>query len=328
MALTCYAITANSLTAETFRQAPSSLIAGTGVVGSGDLAVTALSTPNMSVNVAAGQVWVPGTLSSTSGFPANLNAQTAYGLPSSFNEQAAYFSWNNGTVNLAIAAADPTNPRVDLVCVSVQDAQYSGSNNQAVLQVITGTPAPSPSAPSAPGSTVVLAQVAVAAGATSIATGNITDERPFARPLGVVPSHCRVSRGAAWTTASSDTLFSFDTVTYNQNAAAGSYNTGTGVFTCAAGGYYLVQVQIGATSSATAQWFNCVLYHNGSAYSNGSSPFSSGASQSIFGVGADVVPCAAGDTLAIHQLSSTAGLTGLVGSVNAHANFHYVGPNP
>jgi hypothetical protein len=174
-----YAITANSLTAETFRQAPSSLIAGSGVVGSGDLQVTANSPAAMNVLVAVGQIWMPGTLASTSGFPSNLNAQTSYGLPSTFNEQASYFAWNNGTVTVTISAADPTNPRIDLIVAYVQDAQYSGSNNQAVIGVITGTAAPSPSAPSAPASAVVLAQIAVAAGATSITSGNITDERPF-----------------------------------------------------------------------------------------------------------------------------------------------------
>lgn len=174
-----YAITANSLTAETFRQAPSSLVAGTGVVGSGDLAVSALSTPNMSVDVAPGQIWIPGTLASTTGFGTNLNAQTGYGLPSAFNEQGCYQAWNNGTVNVVIAAADPTNPRIDIIVAYVQDAEYAGSANQGVIGVVTGTAAATPAAPAAPASAVVLAQVAVAAGVTSITSGDITDVRPI-----------------------------------------------------------------------------------------------------------------------------------------------------
>ena len=42
---------------------------------------------------------------------------------------------------------------------------------------MTGTPAGSPSPPSAPANSFTLAQVAVAANATSITSGNITDQR-------------------------------------------------------------------------------------------------------------------------------------------------------
>lgn len=174
-----YAISADSLTAETFRQAPSSLLASTGVVASGDLAVTQNSTPNMSVDVAAGQIWIPGTLASTTGFSTNVGNQAGYGLPTTFNEQGCYYGWNNGTVNLQIAAADPTNPRIDLVVAYIQDAAYSGSTNQPTLGVVTGTPG-SGFAPPAPASAVALAQVSVAAGATSITTADIFDQRPFA----------------------------------------------------------------------------------------------------------------------------------------------------
>lgn len=174
-----YVISAASHSAALFRQTAQAGLISSGVVGNGSLAVSANGTPNMSVNVAAGIVWCPGTLGATAGMPTNLGAQTTYGLPSTFTAQGSYCAYNDGTVNLPIAAADPTNPRIDLICASVQDAQYAGSNNQAILQVVTGTPAPSPSVPSAPASTEVLAQVAVAAGVTSITSGNITDVRSF-----------------------------------------------------------------------------------------------------------------------------------------------------
>lgn len=173
-----YVISALSHSAALFRLAAQTNLASTGVVGSGALAVTASSPANMSVNVAAGMVWIPGTLGATGGLPYNLGSQTGYGLPGFFTTQGSYCAYNDATVNLTIAAADPTNPRIDIVCASIQDAQYAGSNNQSVLQVITGTPAPSPSAPSAPASSVVLAQVAVAAAASSITAGNITATAP------------------------------------------------------------------------------------------------------------------------------------------------------
>lgn len=164
--------------AERVRQAHQSHVGGTGVENSAALAVTALATPNMSVNVAAGGVWIAGTLGSTTSQSANASAQTTYGAPATFTSQGSYYDYNDATVNLPIAAANATNPRIDLVVATVQDADYSGTANQAILQVITGTPASSPVAPPVPASSLVLAQIAVAANATTITAGNITDTRP------------------------------------------------------------------------------------------------------------------------------------------------------
>jgi hypothetical protein len=60
-----------------------------GIVQSGDLAVTENGTPNMTVNVATGQVAIPGT-------------EGTY--------QGVYIVENRGTLNVTIAAADGTNP--------------------------------------------------------------------------------------------------------------------------------------------------------------------------------------------------------------------------
>ena len=302
-----YAITANSLTAETFRQAPASHISGTGVVGAGDLAVAQNGTPNMSVNVAAGQVWVPGTLSSTTGFPTNLNAQTTWGLPSSLNEQGSYYQWYSGTTNLAISAADPTNPRIDLAVVSIQDAQYSGSNNQGILQIITGTPAASPSPPSAPASSVVLAQIAVAAGAGSIVTGNITDKRPFMAVRGGIQPACRVHRAGALTlTTGANTQLVFDTVDVDNFSG---YATGTGLYTVPSAGVYAVSGMYKVNTGSTADFFSIFVNHNGVTTGNDGS-FGGNGTNAGTAVSYDVVKCNAGDTLGIlYGTNAAAGVT-------------------
>jgi len=100
--------------------------------------------------------------------------------------QGAYAVTNDATVNLAIGAADPTNPRRDLVVVTVRDAAFSGANNDVILQVVQGTPAGSPVDPATPANSLVLARVAVAAAASSIVTANITDLRAFTSALGGV----------------------------------------------------------------------------------------------------------------------------------------------
>lgn len=138
-----------------------------GIVNAGDLAVSQNGTPNMSVNVATGGCFIRGT--------ENAN-------------QGSYHLWNDATVNLAITAADATNPRRDLIIAQVRDAYYSGSSKDARITVVTGTPAASPSDPSLSSfpNALVLARVAVAANATSVTTANITDLRPRASALGGV----------------------------------------------------------------------------------------------------------------------------------------------
>ena len=80
---------------------------------------------------------------------------------------------------LTIAAADPTNPRIDRVVLKLDPTA-----NSVVLTVLTGTPGPSPSAPALTQSDtnvyeLSIATVAVAANATAISAGNVTDTRGF-----------------------------------------------------------------------------------------------------------------------------------------------------
>lgn len=129
----------------------------------GLLAVLQNGSPNMSVNVVSGHALIPGSEGS---------------------KQGVYSVTNDATVNVAITASDPSNPRIDLVVLKVQDSAYSGATNAASIVAVTGTPAGSPSAPAPPVNAVILAQIAVAASATSIVTGNITDRRQMVAATG------------------------------------------------------------------------------------------------------------------------------------------------
>lgn len=68
----------------------------------------------------------------------------------------------DGTDTGTITAADPTNPRVDIVYVKVNDNVQDGSGlaNGQVLY-LAGSPAASPSAPATPARSMVLATIAV-----------------------------------------------------------------------------------------------------------------------------------------------------------------------
>ncbi len=124
-----------------------------GVVDSGDFGITQNGTPNMSVNVAAGQAVIAGT--NTPGV------------------QGSYPVYNDGTVNLAVTAADGSHPRIDLVELQVRDTFYGQAADDARLIVKAGTPATSPAVPSTDANSLVLAHIYVGTSVSSILTANI-----------------------------------------------------------------------------------------------------------------------------------------------------------
>jgi hypothetical protein len=142
--------------AENDRLTTQALWATTGIIKSDSLAVTQNTPAGLSILVSSGWAAIVGTTQANMG---------------------TYVGYNDATVVLSITTADPTNPRVDLVCLTVNDAYYTGALNNAVLQVVAGTPAGSPVAPALPANSISLATVAVGAGATAITNANITDTR-------------------------------------------------------------------------------------------------------------------------------------------------------
>jgi len=138
---------------------------GHGVVGTDDMKVTQLGTPAMKVNVAAGAAVV-----------------RAGGV----RIKGVYPTFNDATVEVTIANADPTNPRIDLIILHTPDTNYGDGSDVPVFVAVAGTPAGSPAVPSlaAYPNCLVLAQVAVAAAATTIVTANITDKRTYVYAAG------------------------------------------------------------------------------------------------------------------------------------------------
>lgn len=147
---------AGSYPAESDRLTTQALYATTGIIGSSSLAVTQNSPAGMSVKVATGWAAIIGTIQANMG---------------------AYVAYNDAQTTLTVTTADPTNPRIDRVVVTVRDAYYSGAYNDVIFQVLAGTPAGSPVAPAIPDNSISLATIAVGAGVTSITTANITDTR-------------------------------------------------------------------------------------------------------------------------------------------------------
>lgn len=112
----------------------------------------------LSVNVLAGSAWING-----------------------------YAYENTEELNLTLAAADGVNPRIDRVVV-----RWDAVERKISAAVLTGTAAASPAAPGITRSDniyeLALADISVAAGAVSLADGDITDRRLDTALCGTVNS--------------------------------------------------------------------------------------------------------------------------------------------
>lgn len=161
----------------------------------GNLQVTQNGAPNMSVNVASGQIYIPGTEGS---------------------KQATYSCVNDATKNVTITAADGTNPRIDLIVAKVQDTLYSGAVNSWSIVVVTGTPAGSPAVPSQPANSIAIGQVLVGAGVTSIVTGNITDRRFYMAAAGGVITCPSTDRPATTNVPPGTIIYESDTTLHRK----------------------------------------------------------------------------------------------------------------
>jgi hypothetical protein len=142
--------------AENDRLTMQGIVATTGTYTTASLAVTQSASPGMSVQVAAGWGAIVGDYTTNMG---------------------VYNLYNDAANTLSVTTSDPSNARIDLVCVTVSDAYYTGVSNTVQFQIVAGTPAASPVVPTTPVMSLALARIAVAAGATSITNANITDLR-------------------------------------------------------------------------------------------------------------------------------------------------------
>lgn len=114
----------------------------------------------MTVTVSTGEAMVPG---------------------SSSISQGPYYCRASSSSSLAVAASNPSLPRIDSVTATVTDSAYSGGTNTFAVQVNTGTPTSGATlsnlngAPALPTSSLLLGYVLVPAGATNIVSADIAN---------------------------------------------------------------------------------------------------------------------------------------------------------
>lgn len=246
---TPYAMQALSHSAEIFRQGISSLL-GTagGVLTAADYLVTQNGSPNMSVNIAGGdpggQAWVPGT---------------------SAPSQSQYFVYNDASVNLAITASTAGDNRIDLVSLQVQDAAYAGSTNAASLADVNGTNTTGTAvAPSAPASSLTLAQISIPNGTTSITTSLITGKTSTVgfNPNLTPPTAKTPATGASGIVAATSTVAVRLPITAGLDPGG---NVSSGRYNVPAAGIYLVSPWVELVSDTTIPTqIQALVYKNGS----------------------------------------------------------------
>lgn len=136
----------------------------------------------LSYHSAIGAVYVVGTLSSSnsvnivsSGVTTNQGASSADLVVTT--EPGTIRNRQTGTTTAVVltestlAAADATNPRIDIIEVKVADGS---------VKKVTGTAAASPVPAATDEGYIAVAQISVLANATGIANNKITDVRPLA----------------------------------------------------------------------------------------------------------------------------------------------------
>lgn len=137
------------------------IIAG-GLASASDCQISA-AVSGLTVNVSVGEMLIGGNEGGT---------------------QGGTYARISSTTNLTIAAASGSKPRIDLVCGTVNDGQYTApsggvTSGQWAPIVVTGTPTTGATlsnlngAPALPGSSLLLGYVLVPTSATSLTSGDI-----------------------------------------------------------------------------------------------------------------------------------------------------------
>lgn len=129
----------------------------------------------MSVSVAAGQCAVP----------------TVNGTGSTL------CTWDAAELVTCTAAPGNPNSRIDLITVFPQSSDVgNGTGDTFTINVVAGTPAPTPTVPATPAGQVALWQVYVGSGVAALVQGNLTDVRPGGLAVGVSGSAPRGRMGS------------------------------------------------------------------------------------------------------------------------------------
>lgn len=136
---------------------------------------------------------------------ATLGAGTAVVTPVVGSAGSYVVSSATSASAVTLDVRDATNPRIDLVVLRVYDET---NRKQAVLEAVTGTPAASPSVPTAPTGALVLHAVTVPPGSGTI---TVSDRRTFTSTTGGVIRCTEATRPSGSSLPPGQPIFETDT---------------------------------------------------------------------------------------------------------------------
>ena len=237
-------------TAAEDRQALNDLVCVEGVSDrfGGDLLVTSTLAADHSVSVAAGSAYIQGD-----------NDPPDQGMYRVRSDAA-------GVVQLPVGSGGGLN-RIDTIVARVRDSEYSGLDNDWVLEVVAGTPGAGAGATgtaftstviatagAVPNNALVLGYVRVLAAdtlTTIIAANNVHDARVSYQPCSSMASGTLVKayRSSAYTIQTGLTVLPFNTIVLAQKPSL--YDTTTGAYTAPVNGYYRISGNIGQANAGS-----------------------------------------------------------------------------
>lgn len=106
---------------------------------------------------------------------------------------------NDAVVNVTTTAAPGSNSRIDIIYFQQQEVSEGDDATEAVVGVVQGTAASSPTAPTLPDGAIELARAVVGAGITATTDATITQTASFTAPLGSPVPFRTTTEMNAWT---------------------------------------------------------------------------------------------------------------------------------
>lgn len=269
---------------------------GGGVIGSGSLQLSVGA--GVSVNVSTGPCLVAGTIT---------------------NKQGLYYMLNVSTTNLPGNASDPSNPRVDRICATVDDAAYSGGSNDDKLQIVAGTATAGANltnltnAPALPANSCHIGYALILAGGG--AYNSVQNSQTYA--LEGVGSPYYLAYNSVNTALSSG---AYGTVTLGGTTASGyGFTKTTNTLNIPYAGLYLGIYQVNTSGSTL---LGVQIQQNGA---NALLNVVNGGTSTIGGSG--IVKCAAGDAFTMQAIATTGNPTTNTGPAQTYFHLTYFGPS-
>lgn len=222
-------------------------------------------------------------------------------------KRSNYLAQSDAVENVTVPAANASNPRIDLIVMRWRDTESGDSESSAKVELVQGTPAAVPQTPSLTNMVVVvLAEVYVAAGTTTIAGSAITDRRVLADQYG--RAAWQYSRSANQSIANGQLV---DVALTTKEVDTDGWGLSGGGLVVPVNGLYLVSGRNGWVAGGSSRGGRITLDGNEITPTHYRSPTSSNALSMAVPTGSALVAASVGQSLRLQAYQDTGGALNL-----------------